>query len=215
MIPYRPLTAVALITVLGLSAGQRALAQDTLPNAAAVARARADSVRLPWTAADARFMSSMISHHAQAIVMSRLVPTRGADAAVSRLAERIINAQQDEITTMQRWLRARGQPVPSAHADSGGHAMHHTVVMSGMLTDAQLHQLDQARSKAFDQLFLRGMIQHHRGAVAMVNELFATYAAGQDETVFKFASDVQIDQITEIQRMQRLLVSITLGIPVE
>ena len=212
---HRSLAAPALVAALALSVRQHASAQDTLPNAAAVARARADSVRYPWTAADALFMSSMIGHHAQAIVMSRLVPTHGANAAVQRLAERIINAQQDEITTMQRWLRSRGQPVPSAHPDSGGHAMHHTTLMSGMLTDAQLHELGQARGAEFDRLFLRGMIQHHRGAVAMVNALFATHAAGQDETVFKFASDVQIDQITEISRMQRLLVALTLGLPVE
>ena len=215
MAPHRCLATLALISGVGLSVRPHASAQDTLPNAAAVARAKADSVRLPWTAADARFMSSMISHHAQAIVMSRLVPARGANAAVQRLAERIINAQQDEITTMQHWLRSRRQPVPPMSPDSGAHAMHHTTLMSGMLTDAQLHELDHARGKDFDRLFLRGMIQHHRGAVAMVNELFATYAAGQDEIVFKFASDVQIDQITEIQRMQRLLVALTLGRPVE
>jgi uncharacterized protein (DUF305 family) len=178
--------------------------------AGAIARARADSARLPWTAADVHFMTTMIGHHAQAIVMSRLAPTHGASPAVLRLAERIINAQQDEIRTMQRWLGDRLQPVPdpeqpgTAMAGHAGmdHAMH--AMMPGMLTDAQLKELDAARGTDFDELFLRYMIQHHKGATSMVSTLFGTTGAGQDETVFKFASDVNVDQTTEIARMQRM-----------
>jgi uncharacterized protein (DUF305 family) len=79
---------------------------------AAIERARADSARYPYTRADIAFMTGMIHHHAQAIAMSRWAPTHGASAAVQRLAARIINAQRDEIGTMQRWLRVRNQPVP-------------------------------------------------------------------------------------------------------
>ncbi len=174
--------------------------------------APADSVHWPWTPADAHFMASMIGHHAQAVQMARLAPTHGASPAVRRLADRIMNAQQDEIATMQRWLRERGQPVPQAGAmkmegmDHGAHAM-----MPGMLTDAQMQQLDRARGAAFDELFLRLMIQHHRGAVAMVSQLFGTHGAGQDDTVFKFASDVNVDQITEIARMENMLVALVFG----
>jgi uncharacterized protein (DUF305 family) len=78
-----------------------------------------------------------------------------------------------------------------------------------MLTDAQLRQLDRARGEEFDRLFLTFMIQHHRGAVSMVQALFGTNAAAQDETVFKFASDVSVDQTTEIARMQKMLAAIT------
>jgi uncharacterized protein (DUF305 family) len=56
------------------------------------------------------------------------------------------------------------------------------------------------------------MIQHHRGATAMVRDLFGTYGAAQDETVFKFANDVNVDQTTEINRMEKMLASLTLGI---
>jgi uncharacterized protein (DUF305 family) len=68
-----------------------------------------------------------------------------------------------------------------------------------------MKQLDEARGADFDRLFLTFMIQHHRGAVSMVKDLFSTYGAGQDETVFKFASDVNVDQTTEIARMERML----------
>jgi len=75
-----------------------------------------------------------------------------------------------------------------------------------------MKQLDQARGSEFDRLFLTFMIQHHKGAVSMVQDLFASYGAGQDETVFKFASDVNVDQSTEIARMEKMLVSLTLGV---
>jgi uncharacterized protein (DUF305 family) len=88
------------------------------------------------------------------------------------------------------------------------------MTMPGMLTSEQMQQLDAARGKEFDKRFLTGMIQHHRGAVEMVKELFATPGAGQDEAVFKFANDVNVDQTTEIARMQRMLASILLGIAV-
>lgn len=172
----------------------------------------ADSVHRPWTAADVHFMSHMIGHHAQAIEMSRLAPTHGANPTVRRLAERIINAQQDEIATMQQWLRDRKQPVPEARASATmtmtTNGVEHQMKMPGMLSDAQMKQLGEARGPEFDRLFLTFMIQHHRGAVAMVEELFGTHGAGQDETVFKFASDVNVDQITEIARMQQMLVAI-------
>lgn len=169
-----------------------------------------DVARHPWVPADAEFMTGMIGHHAQAIEISRLAPTRAQSPAVKRLAERIINAQEDEIASMQQWLRDRGQPVPdAAHAHHApGHAM-----MPGMLTPEQVSQLQRATGAEFDQLFLNLMIQHHRGAVSMVQRLFGTQGAGQDETVFKFASDVGVDQTTEIARMQRMLADLTFGTP--
>jgi len=163
-----------------------------------------------YTAADIEFMSGMISHHAQAIVMSRWAPTHGASPALLILTERVINAQQDEIAAMQRWLRDRQQPVPEARPTGMRMMMNgveHDMLMPGMLTEAQMKQLDQARGKEFDRLFLTFMIQHHRGAVTMVNDLFATNGAAQDITVFKMASDITADQTTEIERMQKMLAS--------
>jgi uncharacterized protein (DUF305 family) len=180
---------------------------------AAIARAKADSARYPYTAADIDFMSHMIGHHAQAIVMSKMAPTHGASPAVLRLAERIINAQQDEIATMQQWLGDRRQPVPEAKPMGMKMMMNgveHVMLMPGMLTDEQMKQLDAARGKEFDRLFLTFMIQHHRGAVSMVQDLFGSYGAAQDEIVFKFANDVSVDQTTEIARMERMLALLAL-----
>lgn len=163
--------------------------------------------------ADVAFVTGMIGHHAQALVMSGYAPEAGADAEIRTLAARIINAQKDEIALMQRWLRDRGRPVPEV-ADDGtvqmpGGAMDHGAMgherMPGMLSPAQLRELSQARGDAFGRMFLTYMIEHHQGAVTMVHELFAVDGAAQDEAIFKLASDVQVDQITEINRMRLML----------
>jgi uncharacterized protein (DUF305 family) len=195
-----------------------------------------------FTDADVEFVTGMISHHAQALIMSELAPSHGASQSVQTLAARIINAQRDEIALMQRWLNDRGQPVPQVkidgldltiemkapegdregaaaheagmeHADhkdpapAADHAMHDMEEhhMPGMLTQEQLEELAGAFGPEFDRLFLTYMIGHHAGAVTMVDDLFAVDGTGQDEAVFKLASDVQVDQITEINRMQLML----------
>ena len=171
-----------------------------------------ETAQQPYTAADVHFMSAMIAHHAQAIDISRWAPTHGASSSLQVLAERVINAQQDEIALMQRWLRDRRLPVPEATAAMG---MEHQHLMAGMLTAEQLKQLDEARGKEFDRLFLTFMTQHHRGAVTMVEQLFRSQGAGLDDTVFKLASDINADQTSEIERMQKMLFTLTTGIPVQ
>jgi uncharacterized protein (DUF305 family) len=208
--------AAAVVVAACASAPKTAVQTAPQParaDVAALTRARTDSARHPYTEADVYFMSGMIGHHAQAIVMARWAPTHGARPSVRTLAERIINAQQDEIATMQQWLRDRGQPVPDARATGMKmtmNGMEHEMLMPGMLTPTQMQQLDAARDAEFDRLFLTFMIQHHRGAVSMVKDLFASTGAAQEETVFKFASDVNVDQSTEIARMERMLAALAL-----
>lgn len=208
---------VALILVLATTAcsGPAGLEAEPTPAAPSTAalealyRARVDSARMHFTDADVHFMTGMIAHHAQALVMSRLAPTHGASAEIQTLAARIINAQQDEIASMQQWLRDRGQPVPEVHIEGTTLMVHgaddHHMHMPGMLTQAQIQELDEARGAAFDRLFLTYMIQHHSGAVTMVHDLFGTDGAAQDEAAFKLASDIQVDQLTEIARMELML----------
>ena len=206
------LTAALTLAACGSNRTETGVSPEPAPagqdDIAARAKAKADSARYPHTEADVRFMTHMIGHHAQAIVISAWAPTHGADPAVRRLAERIINAQEDEIASMQRWLKSRGEPVPEASAAGikttmGGHE--HTMLMPGMLTEVQMRQLDQARGPEFDRLFLTFMVQHHKGAVSMVQDLFGSRGAAQDETVFKFANDVSVDQSTEVARMEKML----------
>jgi len=206
--------ATTVVTAVAAAAQSAPISKSLTGLAGAIAKARADSARLPYVKADIEFMSSMMHHHAQAIVMAKWAPTHGANPELQRLCERIINAQTDEIALMSRWLEARNQPVPTpnpAGMTMQMSGMEHTMLMPGMLTEAQMQELDAARGATFDRLFLTGMIQHHRGAVSMVKELFAAYGAGQDETIFKFANDVEVDQTTEINRMFQML--LTVGAP--
>lgn len=178
---------------------------------------RQDEARTRYTQADVDFMTGMIGHHAQALVMSDFAPKNGASPQIQTLAARIINAQNDEIASMQTWLRDRDQPVPEVHIEGstlmihvdgghgghGGHADHTN--MPGMLSQAQMDELENARGAEFDKLYLKYMIQHHSGAITMVNELFSHDGAGQDEASFKLASDINVDQETEIARMKLML----------
>lgn len=168
-------------------------------------RARADSARRAFHPADVRFMTGMVAHHAQAVLMSSWAPEQAGSDAIRTLAARITNAQRDEIHLMRRWLLDRDLPAPDVAEDGrvSGHGGH--MHMVGMLTDEQLARLEASRGPTFDSLYLKYMVPHHEGAVVMVRELFDTDGAAQGDFVFKLASDVQVDQSSEIARMRRML----------
>ena len=166
----------------------------------------AGKVTRPITRADVDFMTGMIAHHAQAVLIAGWAPTHEASPAIQRLCERVVVGQRDEIARMQRWLRDQGEPVPPGEATPDMMpGMDHSAHMPGMLTTEQLTQLNHATGSEFDRLFLTFMIQHHQGAIVMVDRLFATQGAGEEERTFRLASDVYADQTTEIDRMQKML----------
>ena len=205
----RPLAVAAVVLASGFIACGGAVRQSAAaddPMLSPAAQAKADGGRGPYTPADVRFMQGMIAHHAQALVMVALAPTNGARSDVRILAERIDVAQRDEIAFMQRWLRERGETVPAVH-DMAGHQMPMTggMMMPGMLSAEQMAELKAARGPEFDRLFLTFMIQHHEGAVTMVEQLFGSPGSGQEINVWRFASDVEADQGSEIARMRAML----------
>jgi uncharacterized protein (DUF305 family) len=195
---FSPMTlAVVIATACAVPAGTQ---QPPAPPAVPAPKQKS------YTDADVHFMAGMIGHHAQAIQMAGWAPSHGANPSVRVLCERIVVAQNDEIAMAQRWLREHGEFVPPA--DPRGHIMQgmaEPMLMPGMLTPAQMVQLDSARGPAFDRLFLTYMIQHHQGAITMVQQLLAVPGAAQDGPVFRFASDVNADQTTEINRMTLML----------
>ena len=171
-------------------------------------QARPDLVRQPYGAADVEFMSGMIPHHAQAVVMAGWAPSHGARPDVRILCERILVGQRDEIAFMRTWLRDRGETVPAAdatHQRMKMNGVEHDMLMPGMLSAEEMAQLDKARGAEWDRLFLAGMIRHHEGAIKMVDDLFESYGALQDDDLYKFASDIYADQTTEIERMRKML----------
>jgi uncharacterized protein (DUF305 family) len=151
------------------------------------------------TEADTRFMQRMIPHHAQALEMTALAADRARSPAVRAMALRMQISQRDEIALIEQWLRGRG------HEAGGPHGNGNATLMPGMLTPEQMSTLASARASRFDRLFLELMIQHHEGAITMVEGLFGSSGAGQVSEIFQFASEVESDQRMEIDRMQRLL----------
>jgi len=159
----------------------------------------------PASPADVKFMQGMIMHHAQAVEMTALIQSHTENKELRSLGARISHSQADEIKFMKRWLTARGEP--AAPATHSMHGMDHQMMtmMPGMLTAKQMDELKDAKDKDFDQLFLKGMIQHHNGALVMVKDLFDSAGAGQDAELFNFASDVDSGQRAEIRIMQAML----------
>ena len=164
----------------------------------------ADQSKVQHTRADVEFMQGMIGHHAQALDMTALLATRTESEDMRKLALRIDVSQSDEIRMMREWLQARGEAVPGPHA----HHAHDAKLMPGMLTPEQMTRLSEAKGVEFDRLFLEYMIQHHGGALTMVQQLFATPGAGQESEIFAFASDVDADQRMEIDRMGAMLAAL-------
>lgn len=160
------------------------------------------------SAKDVEFMQGMIMHHAQAVEMTALIEARTENKDIRLLGARISQSQSDEMEFMKRWLQVRGEAI-SSEQKSGGHAHgsgstdHH--LMPGMLSLAQMEDLRLAKGAEFDRLFLLGMIQHHQGALVMVEDLFDTAGAGQDAELFNFATDVDSGQRAEINIMRTLL----------
>lgn len=165
----------------------------------------------PTSAKDVEFMQGMIHHHAQAVEMTDLIESRTENKSIRLIGARISQSQLDEMAFMTRWLELRGQPTSMkmpAH-DSHSHGSHNSsggqMMMPGMLTPKQIEALKEAKGPEFDRLFLKGMIQHHEGALVMVKELFDSAGSGQDAELFNFASDVDSGQRAEIKSMQNLL----------
>ena len=151
-------------------------------------------------------MQGMIMHHAQAVEMTALIESHTENKELRLLGARISKSQSGEIEFMRRWLEVRGEPVSPPMPDVPGmdHSSHHTL-MPGMLTPKQMDALRNAKGAEFDRLFLKGMIQHHNGALIMVKDLFETAGAGQDADLFNFATDVDSGQRAEIRIMQTML----------
>jgi len=166
----------------------------------------------PYSPKDTQFMQHMIMHHAQAVEMTALIEARTQNKQLRMLGARISQSQSDEIKFMKRWLALRNESVepskpakPETSMPGMNHTKHQPHLMPGMLTAEQMDALGKAEGAEFDRLFLKGMIQHHEGALQMVKELFDTAGAGQDAELFNFATDVDGSQRAEIKIMQTLL----------
>lgn len=194
---------------IGVSAQDAAVVQPGAPGKPTITLDPATRPNLPpISPKDVEFMQGMIMHHAQAVEMTALIESRTKTGSIHLLGAKISQSQADEIEFMTRWLSNRGQSAEMSAMGGGSehsHHGHHEMSMPGMLTPEQMKALAAAKDAEFDRLFLIGMIQHHEGALVMVDDLFKTAGAGQDAELFNFASDVDSGQRAEIKIMRTLL----------
>ena len=142
---------------------------------------------------DAMFLQMMIPHHEQAVVMSDLALSISKDAEVLKLAKQIKDAQAPEIIKMQGWLSDAGLSEDPGHSMGDG--------MGGMLSDSELSALKGSTGKAFDKLFLAGMIAHHEGAIDMV--MMIENSSNTD--ISNLGQEIVKSQTAEIESMKELL----------
>ena len=155
--------------------------------------------------ADVKFLQGMIIHHQQAILMSSMADKRTNNETIVDLAKRIDASQEDEINFMESWLYDRGEN----KKDIPHHNMHMDMGMAGMATPKQLEDLKNTKATDFDRLFLQLMIDHHDGALKMVEELREFSGSAYDPILSEFVSDLVNDQGVEIERMNTIAVNLS------
>lgn len=151
----------------------------------------------PHNEADISFATDMIPHHGQAVQMADLALTRGDNGEVKSLAAQITKAQEPEIQLMSGWLRGWGQPVPAASMSMAGASMTDGS-MTGMMTDSDMSALAAASGAAFDRSWVRLMITHHSGAVAMSKKELAAGSSAQARVLARQIIDAQTAEIARL-----------------
>ena len=198
------LVAMSTLTIINHGIAQVPIIQPGapgLPGRVISAEEASNLASIQYSVGDVMFLQGMISHHAQAMEMSVLVESRTNREALELLAQRIRLSQEDEISMMQGWLQDRDLGVPTLDA----HHADDYELMPGMLTDEEMMELEVAEGADFDTLFLEFMIEHHLGAIEMVENLLDQQGAAQDPILYEFTSDVTSDQGSEIERMDAML----------
>ena len=203
-------TVLICFSALPLFAQQSVIVQPGAPGQPTKILPANTTAKLPpFSPKDVEFMQGMIMHHGQAVEMTAMIEARTQNKGIRLIGAKISQSQADEMNFMKRWLVLRGEKTEMQMKEmSGMDGMNHSNsvhLMPGMLTPKQMEKLKNAKGAEFDKLFLKGMIQHHEGALVMVKDLFETAGAGQDAEIFNFSSDVDTGQRAEIKIMQEML----------
>lgn len=147
-----------------------------------------------FSGADIMFAQMMIPHHEQALLMSGFAETRSSNEEVKKLARQIYAEQEPEIAQMKLWLEKTNSSMDMGH-DMG---------MNGMLTDSEIEAMKSVTGKAFDRLFLEGMIAHHEGAIHMAEMIVDS----DNAEAKKLGQSIQVTQQREIDLMKEMLKTI-------
>ncbi|WP_433731700.1 DUF305 domain-containing protein [Nocardia sp. CA-129566] len=171
------------------------------------------AARTDFNDADVAFLQMMYPHHAQAVEMARLVPSRTQNEQVRALAANIEKAQTPEMEQITTLLESFGKPAPSS-TGHGGHSMEmptnmpgtttmpSTSAMPGIMSNEQMNALAAASGADFDRKWMELMIEHHTGAITMANTELAN---GVDPDAKALATAIVAAQQSEIDTMRGLL----------
>lgn len=100
------------------------------------------------------FLIQMVPHHQEAVDTAKLVASTTTDPKLKTFAQAIVTAQAAEIVQMNAWIDAWYPGQRYAHS------------YTPMMPD-----LERLSGTARDDAFLRGMIEHHQGAIMMAQEV--------------------------------------------
>ena len=179
---------MAAVLALGLASCGGA-ASTTPSNNAATSSAE-------FTDGDVEFLQMMVPHHEQALVLADIAldPTRGASQAIIDLATQITAAQSPEIELMVSLLDSWGEELDE-------HAMHNSDDDMGMLSDDEIDELSAMSGGDFDTAWAQAMLGHHRGAVAMAEDVLSN---GANREVMDLARAIIATQNAEIAVLEPL-----------
>ncbi len=189
------LSLILILAVLGITA---ACGSGSDEAAGTVANANHNE-------ADIRFAQDMIPHHEQAVEMAEMALEKSDNSEIRDLATRIKKAQAPEIATMRGWLEDWDQAAESG--GMGGMAGHGAGAKGagakgeGMMSDGDMKGLESASGAEFDVLFLKGMLEHHKGAVAMAKLELGEGQFADAKELAQAIVDTQEEEITEIEAL--------------
>ena len=182
----------AAVLSLSINRGDRSDHGDMGQMSGHMGHGSSSSKNANYTGADIMFLQMMIPHHQQAIDISNLAMKSSQDAELIELAKIIARDQAAEIKQMKAWLTDAGASEDMGHSMDG---------MGGMLSDDELAALSAATGKEFDVLWLKGMTEHHDGAIHMTQMI----EDAQNADIKAFGTKVIKDQSEQIDQMKKML----------
>lgn len=200
LVPAAGATLLAAGLVLGACSSDHGSMDMSTATTVAPAAIPADA---EFNATDVSFAQGMIPHHAQAIVMADMALEQSSDPEVIALATEIKAAQAPEIEQLTSWLVSWDQPVPDTssgmdHSMDGMEGM----MMSGMMSEADMTRLGEATGTDFDTMWLEMMIQHHEGAISMSRD---EVTGGKYAPTVALAESIIVSQQAEIDTMTAMV----------
>lgn len=144
------------------------------------------------------FVLEMMPHHQGAIDMAKAIIRYGTNEDVKKIAQNIVTSQEAEMPVMQQLKTEFEKEPPSSKEDSENYIKTYDEIKTNMFKEMESVPLTDSA----DQTFLRQMIYHHEGAIAMAKNILS-YT--QNPQLKKMAESIVTSQSQEVNEMKDLL----------